>query len=202
MGFRLGLIGLAGLLALAGTGEAKPVQTTRYTYYTISGSSPEAVYAAMLRRGPDVNGVNAYATTLATSSQEGKLVMGKDCQLQDYRFKIDFVIKLPRLKNEAALPAGARSDWQKFAAFVKRHEETHRAMWLQCAAELEPKVRALRGKDCAAVDKKADQLWSKMRENCSKRHRAFDAAEQKRLLNTPFVKLVMRKKGLKTTASN
>jgi hypothetical protein len=40
MGFRLGLIGLAGLLALAGTGEAKPVQTTRYTYYTISGSSP------------------------------------------------------------------------------------------------------------------------------------------------------------------
>ena len=81
----------------------KPAQTTKYTYYAISGNSPGAIYTTLVKRGPRVGGVKAYAATTAVSSQSGQLVQGKYCSLEGYRFKIDFTIKLPKLKNEAAL---------------------------------------------------------------------------------------------------
>ena len=111
----------------------KPDQTTKYTYYTISGNTPGAIYSTLVKRGPRVGGVKAYAATTAVSSQSGQLIQGKYCSLEDYRFKIDFTIKLPKLKNEAALKGATRTDWKKFSSFLKIHEETHRSIWLACA---------------------------------------------------------------------
>ena len=76
----------------------KPNQTTKYTYYTISGDTPGAIYSTLVKRGPRVGGVKAYAATTAVSSQSGQLIPGKFCSLEDYKFKIDFTIKLPKLK--------------------------------------------------------------------------------------------------------
>lgn len=181
---------VAAVAFSSGLTVAKPVQKTKYTYYTVGGDSAQDIYNAMLRKGPKVNGAKAYAATSATTTQDGKLLQSTSCRIQDYQLKIDFVIKLPRIKNENVLPPKDRSRWQQFSAFLKKHEETHRAIWLGCAADLEKQVKSIKAKTCAEADKKAAALWEKMRNSCSKKHNAFDAAEQKKLMKHPFVKLV------------
>ena len=169
---------------------AKPLQSTRYNYYTIRGHTAAEVYNSMMKRGPRVNGAKAYASTSATTIQNGKLLQGSSCRIDDYRLKLDFVIKLPKIKNERVLPAADRKRWQQFSSFLKAHEETHREIWLGCAADLERQVKAIKAKSCNEADRKANQLWDRIRAACNKKHIAFDAAEQKRLMSHPFVKLV------------
>ena len=96
---------LAAALLCCGTPSAmaQPAHTTKYVYYTIAGDSAAKVYNAMIKRGPHVNGAKAYASTAATSSQQGKLAQGKSCEIQDYRLKMDFVIRLPKISNPKAL---------------------------------------------------------------------------------------------------
>jgi predicted secreted Zn-dependent protease len=186
------LLGLALSFALAATALATPLQTTKYTYYSVTGKTAAELYKAMLRYGPHVNGAKAYAATTATSSQDGKLQQAKNCQIENYRLKIDFVIRLPKLKNEAELPSSDRSKWRQFTSFLRRHEETHRSIWLGCAQELENKVRAIKADNCGDADAKASKLWDAMRRSCSAKHDAFDVAEQKRLLRHPFVRTVLK----------
>lgn len=179
---------------------AKPVASTKYKYYSISGNSPGDIYLAMIRRGPDVNGVNAYASTSATSSQTGKLVQGQSCKVDGYSFRIDFTINLPKLRNEAALSGSTKRDWGSFKSFLIRHEENHRSIWLGCASQLEAQVKRLHAKDCNSIDKQAAKLWNKMRSSCDRKHKAFDAAEQRRLLSQPFVRLVLGQRGKSVAA--
>jgi predicted secreted Zn-dependent protease len=182
---------LAAVIALLPhAAEAKPVQKTKYKYYTITGNTAQEIYGAMLKRGPDVNGVNAYASTLANSSQTGRLVQGKDCRIDSYRFTIDFTINLPRLKNEKALKGATLARWNQFEGFLKIHEETHKSIWLGCAKDLEGQITAIRTKDCKQADREATRLWDRMRKSCQKKHDSFDKAEQAKLLRHPFVKLV------------
>ena len=183
---------LASELA-AGAAMAKPAFTTKYVYYMVSGDTPQDIYRSMLSKGPRVNGAKAYAATSAVSAQDGKLLQGQSCKIEDYRLKIDFEIKLPKIRNESVLSASDRKRWQAFARFLKRHEETHRTIWLGCAADLERKVHAINAKSCADADANSAKLWQATRKACSKKHGAFDAAEQKKLMLHPFVQLVYRR---------
>jgi predicted secreted Zn-dependent protease len=186
------VLGFAVFSLVCTQAQAKPSQSTRYKFYNITGDSPVEIYSAMIKRGPDVNGVNAYASTSATSSQSGQLIaQGKSCRVDDYSFRIDFTINLPKLKNEQALQGQLASKWGQFKGFLKSHEEQHRTIWLGCARDLETQVRSLRTTDCKGLDKKAAQLWKSMRASCDKKHAAFDAAEQKRLMKHPFVRMVL-----------
>jgi predicted secreted Zn-dependent protease len=188
-----GVVAVMAAFGVSCGAVAKPVQTTRYTYYTVSGDSAVEIYDAMIRRGPNVNGAKAYAATSATTTQDGKLLQSSSCQIKDYRLNLSFVIKLPKIKNEKVLPAADRKQWRNFSAFLKAHEETHRQIWLDCAEDLEAKVKAIKARSCSDADAKATKLWDKMRAACSKKHEAFDKAEQKRLMSHPFVRLVYRR---------
>jgi predicted secreted Zn-dependent protease len=193
------VVGLAVVTVLSGPLAARPLEKTNYKYYTIKGDSPGEIYTSMIRRGPDVNGVNAYASTLATSSQNGKLIQqGKSCRIEDYKFSINFTINLPKLKNEQALSGQTSAKWSQFKSFLKSHEETHKSIWMSCAKTLETQVKALRATDCKSLDKQAAALWKKMRASCDKKHTAFDAAEQRRLVKHPFVRLVLNGRAVAT----
>lgn len=194
-------LGLAVMASMSVHVDAKPVQKTKYKYYNINGDTPGEIYNSMIRRGPDVNGVNAYASTSATSSQDGKLIQrGNSCRVDTYIFNIDFTINLPKLKNEKALSGQTSTKWDQFKSFLKTHEEKHRSIWLDCAQSLEAQVKVLRGKTCKDLDGQAAKLWKKMRKSCDKQHAAFDAAEQRRLVKHPFVKLVLGQRGTSTKA--
>lgn len=185
------LPGIAAFLSLLCVGAAaKPLESTKYRYYSISGSTPGEIFTAMVRKGPNVNGTSAYGSTVATISQSGRLTQGKSCRNDGYLVKIDFVINLPRLSRENALGGVAMAKWEQFISFVKAHEETHRGIWLGCASNLEAMSRSLSGPSCAGVENEAGKLFARVRAECGKKHAAFDAAEQKRLPSQPFHKLV------------
>ncbi len=181
--------------------HAGTIATTRYDYYAISGKTLVDIYDSMLRRGPHVDGAKAYASTSATSSQEGKLVGRNNCRIEDYRLKIDFVIRLPKIKEETKLSSAERTRFQRFSQFLKKHEETHRSIWLECAAKLGAKVAKISAKSCNEAETRSEKLWAEMRRSCNQRHQAFDAAEQKRLLQHPFLRYVMTRKSKDTSAA-
>jgi predicted secreted Zn-dependent protease len=195
------LVAAAAFVLFPDFTEAKPAHSTKYTYYTVGGNSAESIYKAMLNKGPRVNGAKAYAATTATTRQDGKLMQSKSCRIEDYQLRLDFVIKLPRIRNEKALASADRERWNQFSAFLKKHEETHRSIWLECAAEMERKVRAIKAKSCDEADANAERLWEQTRAACSKKHDAFDLAEQKKLMKHPFVQLVYKRSSSNTRAA-
>jgi len=181
---------------------AAPITTTKYQYYNVSGKTAADIYSTMLSRGPHVNGEQAYASTTAQSSQAGSLIPGRSCRIRDYKLRMSFVIKLPRVANEDQLPPMVRARWQEFSAFLKKHEETHRAIWTGCGKEFEARVKALSGSDCGKLDAETARIWERMKNSCDRKHEAFDIAEHKRLMRHPFVRLVLgRPAALSETAS-
>jgi predicted secreted Zn-dependent protease len=174
------------------TGQAEAKSSTTYKTYTIAGDTAGEVLISMIRRGPTVGGVKAYATTLADFRQRGDMIGNRNsCKVRKYDFDGKFVITLPALKNERALTGQSRQAWEQFSVFLKRHEETHRAMWEQCSAEHIAAVKRISAKTCSAVERKARELWNQTRERCRKRHDRFDAAEQQALFRQPLVRMAI-----------
>ena len=179
-------------IPLAEEVNADPAFSTKYSYYKISGESAPELYLSMLRRGPHVQGEKAYAATSAESSQRGRLeIAAKSCRIADYQYSVEFTIRLPRLADESALSANARGRWRQFSNFLRKHEETHRSIWMGCANEIEAKIRNLRGRTCEEVDARAQRIRDAVQASCNRKHVAFDTAEQMRLAKHPFVKLVL-----------
>jgi predicted secreted Zn-dependent protease len=186
---------LAAAMMAAGVAlcEAKPISTTHYVYYPISGSSAADLYGAMISRGPHVNGEKAYAATF-TNAALGRVAGDKNCKSSQYRLKFDFQIKLPQLRAGVALTGANRAEWNKFYGFVRHHEETHRSIWLACAQQFENRAAAIHASSCSDGASKALKLWTQIRNACNARHDAFDRAEQARLVRHSFVRLVISQK--------
>lgn len=179
------------LAAFAGPAHARPVAKTVYAYYPVSGTDVASLHDAMERRGPRVDGEHAYAATEAVARQDGALDgSGGICRIRNYTLALDFTIRLPKLKTSARLPPDVRKRWTTFETFVRQHEETHRQIWLGCAAELERKVKAIRARDCdrakALAQAAMDRAWAA----CSRKHDAFDAAQRHPLMRQPFIQSV------------
>jgi hypothetical protein len=62
-------------------------------------------------------------------------------------------------------------------------------------------VKAISVADCGVADVRAAKLWEQMRKSCAKKHDAFDAAEQRRLVRQPFVKLVLNQSNSASNAA-
>src|SRR5690242_10917394 len=102
------LTALVTILALGGETLARPQVSTRYTYYSVSGSNAIDLYNAMIRRGPHANGSKAYATTTLASGGKVSVIPGKSCRIH-FQFALSFTMRLPKISNEAALNAQTRS---------------------------------------------------------------------------------------------
>lgn len=195
-----GAVRLAALVAVAGTAIAagmsgpaiaKPTVKTKYVYYPVSGVDAASLHEAMVRRGPHVDGENAYAATEVTASQDGLLEQaGASCRIRKYELTLDFRIRLPKLNASARLSADDRKRWTAFESFVRKHEDTHRQIWIGCAAELEKKVSAIRTRDCDRAKAQAQAAMDRTWAACGKKHDAFDAAQRHPLMRQPFIRSV------------
>jgi predicted secreted Zn-dependent protease len=171
---------------------AKPV--TNYTHYLIAGESAEGIYRAMLRRGPHVGGAKAYASTRMEPTILAQTEQGANsCRISQFKINMTFTIQLPQLRKSAHVDPTLRKSFDRFYEFAKKHEETHRAIWLKCAAEAEAKVSHVTAKTCSEAEAQGLKIVEDVASDCDARHLAFDAAEQKRLVNHPFIKQVLKK---------
>lgn len=170
--------------------HAKPI--TNYTHYLIAGESAESLYRSMLRRGPHVGGGKAYASTKMVPEVSAKTVeTGGGCRIQDFKVNMTFTIRLPQLKKSATVDATLRKSFSRFYEFAKKHEETHRTIWLKCAAEAEARVNTIKAKTCPDAEARGLAIVEEVARQCDARHVAFDEAEQKRLVNHPFIKQIL-----------
>src|SRR5262245_41852437 len=103
-----------------------------------------------------------------------------------------FTIELPKLKRSATLSPALRRSFESFYRSAKRHEETHRSIWLKCGREIETSARRISGSTCAQTEARVFQTFYKVAESCDEQQLAFDAAEQKRIARHPFIKLLSK----------
>lgn len=182
---------LAWALASA-PGHADVKSTVNTAYYSVSGQNALEIYRSLVTRGPHVGDTLAYATTTARTEQKALFRTGRTCSFAAYRLSVSFSTKLPRLASEAALAGGDRERWRSFATFVQRHEATHRTIWLGCSADLQTQIINLSAPDCAGLARKALAIAEQVGKACTRRHQAFDAAQQLLLKQQTFIQSVFR----------
>jgi predicted secreted Zn-dependent protease len=179
--------------------QAKPV--TNYTHYLIAGESAEGLYRSMLRKGPHVGGGKAYASTKMVPEVSAKTIdTSNGCRIQNFQVNMTFTIRLPQLKKSAKVDADLRKSFSRFYEFAKKHEETHRSIWLKCSAEAEAQVNKVRAKTCLEAEERGLAIVEAVAKQCDARHVAFDEAEQKRLVHHPFIKQVLARQKKKAVA--
>jgi len=166
--------------------------TTSQRYYNVSGTS-QATLARTIRSNPfrgDSGGAVAnirpkYALDVATKKA------GNTCRVTNVNLSIRFVLTLPRA-NESAMSASTRTVWRSFVSFARRHEEGHRAIYLQCARNFAAKAQRLSASNCAGLKAKAQRLLDAEDRACDRRHAAFDRSEGRRLRSQPLFRTARR----------
>jgi predicted secreted Zn-dependent protease len=185
-------------IAMVPAAHSKPI--TNYTHYLIAGESAEGLYRSMLRKGPHVGGGKAYASTRMEPQISANTVdSGNSCRIDNFRINMTFTIRLPQLKK--SVDSSLRKSFSRFYEFAKKHEETHRSIWLKCAAEAEALVNKVRAKTCTEAEARGLDIVEQIAKRCDGRHIAFDAAEQKRLIKHPFIKQVLTRQKKRNVAA-
>jgi predicted secreted Zn-dependent protease len=165
---------------------------TKYVHYSVAGPTAQNLYSSMLRNGPHVGGNRAYASISMVPSISAYVQQGaSSCSIHKFAIDVTFTIRLPELKRGAKLSTDVRKSFAAFYAFAKRHEETHRSIWLKCAAEAEAVVNAISARNCSEANRRALAAIEKMNACRASRDLAFDNAEQLRLVRHPFIKQVL-----------
>jgi predicted secreted Zn-dependent protease len=188
-----GLLGaLAAILAtalicLGPQVAAEPL--TNYVHYLVTGNSAQGLFESMLSNGPRVGGGKAYASTrMDPEVTASTAASGHQCRIASFTMNMTFTIRLPQLENGRKVSPALRSSFERFYAFAKRHEETHREIWLKCAAEAENLAIGVTAGTCAEAEARGLQIVEEVSRRCDRRHAEFDAGEQKQLSKHPFMK--------------
>ncbi|HEY7747928.1 MAG TPA: DUF922 domain-containing protein [Aestuariivirgaceae bacterium] len=193
--FRSFAIILAALPICAGV-QAIAQTPTNYVHYLVAGNSAQRLFESMISNGPRVGGGKAYASTRMDPKVLASTESTADqCRVASFKLSMNFTIRLPQLENDQKMSPELRQSFERFYIFAKRHEETHRAIWLQCAAEAEAMAIGITAPTCAEAEAKSLKIVEDVSKSCDKRHAEFDAAEQKKLSKHPFLRQALFRVG-------
>jgi predicted secreted Zn-dependent protease len=187
-----GALTAASAIFLGSQAAAQPL--TNYVHYLVAGDSAQGLFESMLSNGPRVGGGKAYASTrmdpdVSASTQ----VSGGRCRVAGFKMNMTFTIRLPQLEKQGNVEPALRQSFERFYNFAKRHEERHREIWLQCAAEAETLATGVTAPTCAEAEARSLKIVEDVSRRCDRRHAEFDAGEQKRLSTHPFMKQALFK---------
>jgi len=164
---------------------------TKYTYYLIGGGSAASLHEAMILKGPRVGNGKAYASAHMEPRVTSKTIReGASCLIQEFKIDMTFTIRLPQLRKGIKLDTSTRRRFEEFYRLAKRHEETHRRIWLSCAAEAEALVQNVSAKTCSQAEARGVEIVNQAAKRCDARQVKFDSAEQRRLLKNPFIQQI------------
>ena len=170
--------------------SAAPKVTVKTLYYGVHGSSSRELLRYMLRNGPHSSGGRALGTTSAKISQSMELSERRNrCDVTKYNLSMNITLRLPKLAKGQKLRPAVRNTFNRFAAYVRKHENQHKAIFASCAQRIEQRVRALsRNQSCESLRAKMRAVFNEENRACDRRHEAFDAGESKRVHRLPFIR--------------
>ncbi|MCB1501557.1 MAG: DUF922 domain-containing protein [Bauldia sp.] len=187
---------MVALVALAQhPANAEVVSTTSYGSHPVKGTTPKSVLAYMNAHpiiDPDdgpayANLTHDHTVSIRTGASGGA------CRVSSITFRWQFVLTLPTAVDYARMDGATKSMWNAFLAAMKRHEETHRAIFLGCAKKFVPAAERLVGPaSCAGLERKVRQSIDKAYQACMNEQRAFEKRDRPRILGLPFVRAATR----------
>jgi predicted secreted Zn-dependent protease len=112
----------------------------------------------------------SYALSVVTRQTGGV------CRASSVTLNIRFVMTLPRART-SSMSSGTRAAWNSFVAFARRHENTHRSIYLSCANAFVAKAERMTASTCSGLQAAIRTRLASEQRACDARHRAFDRSE-------------------------
>lgn len=182
------VLALAGMfMGGAHSVAAQPNTTTKISYYTVGGNSAAALVQQLDARAPSHGGARAFGHIDGRPGYTGRLVQGVSCRVENLTVTAQFKMTLPRLASGTELSNALSGQWKSFETFVRRHEERHRAIWIDALSRAERRIAGLSNSNCARLKADINQVLHEAWQSAEKQHVAFDRAEQKRLERHPLL---------------
>ncbi|MCB1500169.1 MAG: DUF922 domain-containing protein [Bauldia sp.] len=182
------VLGVAAGLGSAALAEVRSSTQTRA--YNVGGTTARSLVSYMRSRpfagshGDAVANIRpTYALSVATRQS------GSVCRASKVTLNIRFVMTLPRAQSASAMSASTRWAWNAFAAFSRRHEETHRSIYVQCGNSFVAKAERMTASNCGALQASIRQLLEREKKACESRQRAFDRSDYRRVANLSLFRM-------------
>ncbi len=194
MGYRAGLSLLFGALLLtAGIAPAFAgmVYSTEYREHRVHGTTPRAIWQYMNAHPIiDPDDGPAYANLTHDHDLTVKVAtQGGTCRVTDLTFRWHFVLTMPKAADYRAMSAATRSMWNAFVAGLKRHEETHRSIFVGCGKAFVPAAAQLTGPaGCFGMQRKVRRFIDQRYEACMAEQKAFERRDRSRILGLAFIR--------------
>jgi predicted secreted Zn-dependent protease len=188
--------GLSALWMVAATlaadgAAAELVQTTEYRTHAVRGTTPQAVWQYMNAHPIiDPDDGPAYANLTHDHELSIRTTTGSGvCRVSELTFRWRFVLTLPKAVDQAAMDSQTQSMWNAFVAGLKRHEETHRTIFLRCGAKFVPAAERLTGPgNCAGLERKVRRSIDQAYQACMAEQRDFEKRDRPRILGLAFIR--------------
>lgn len=158
--------------------------TTAYRTNPIHGTTPAQLWRSMRAHpiidedGPALANIT-HDHTLSVETERS----GGSCRVSNLDFRWKFVITLPKAVDEARMSGATRGMWREFTRFLKRHEERHRAIFLECGRDFLARAARITGGTCFGMKRKVQRFIDKEYAACMARQRAFDRRERPAVAN-------------------
>lgn len=179
---------LAALLCAA---PACAAEQTKYLTYPVTGNTAAAIYANIKSSAPRVVANATFAfMAIATKTVKREAKAKTTCRYSAFKTSAIYYITLPRLTKS---PGAVGGKFRAFAGYLKSHEEWHRDNWRGCLKDYDREALSLAARDCKALDRKREKLFTSIKRTCIAKDEAFDFSFRKDVLKHPFVVEATRK---------
>lgn len=192
---------------LAGTSPstAQVTHKTKIKHYKIRGTTPLGLVRAMHRKGVKTES-GVILASLHPKISSALNVPSKSCRGGKTKIDVNFTIKLPKPRNHRKLSDGTAKSFNLFYDFLKKHEEEHRRIVVQCLARFHRKAQVVlrRTRSCKGFDKvtqKIERIGRTEIQRCEARHNALDRRDEAKISRTRLYKAAFAEVKGKSRAS-
>ncbi len=181
--FFVWFLACVSMLIFMAPASAKLKITERTKFYNVSGKSGTQLFRSISRRGPKTRRDGHAIATTQTDLQVRNLragVKGRNCVITNVDVVVNLTYTLPRWRGNRRASAKLRKNWEKFAARVKKHEDTHGRISKEYARQLHTRLKRLKGRvsrDCRDFGKRQLRRLKRDERKFHRRHVAFDRRE-------------------------
>ena len=166
------------------------VTTTVYQSHPVEGTTASAILGNMYRH-PIIDPDDGPAFSNLTHAHDLAISVAPTaagCGVTRLEFDWHFVITLPVATGESSLAPRSRAAWTAFLGTLKRHEEHHRAIFMQCGRAFVAAAAKLSG-PCSGLKAAVEAYIDDQYAQCMATQRAFDRTDGPRVHNDPFIQI-------------
>lgn len=176
---------IASFLLMGGFAEAQVAHETKISHYRIGGKTPLGLVNGMFRKGKKQGG-RVLLASLATKADYSVKFPPNSCRNGKIKLNARFLMKLPVPRHKKRLSKDTAKSFNIFYSFLKKHEETHRRIMVQCLSRIQSRVNRLLSKtrSCEQLQtakSRVDRIAAEEAKRCRGKHDALDRRDEPKI---------------------